>query len=179
MKVLLRKDSGLRSLSDEAEVAADAVADDVLLSVVRDIDRGSLGRGLPTLPKALPPPPPLSACLQSDPPEIPPKSEEIRKHLSPAATRDTILLSAKDENGTGSGVVQVEAAPRLPPRRDPSAEEDAAAVPRVPPKPKKRKENKKAKSRSHVKRPALQPVPEDAPVVPEPPLPPVQRVKER
>ena len=179
VKVLLRKDSGLRSLSDEAEVTADAVADDVLLSVVRDIDRGSLDRGLPTLPKAPPPPPPLSACLQSDPPEIPPKSEEIRKHLSPAATRDTIHLSAKDENGTGSGVVQVEAAPRLPPRRDPSAEEDAAAVPRVPPKPKKRKENKKAKSRSHVKRPALQPVPEDAPVEPEPPLPPVQRVKER
>ena len=89
------------------------------------------------------------------------------------------LLSAKDENGIGSGVVEAEAAPRLPPRRDPSAEDDAAAVPRVPPKPKKRKESKKAKSsRSHVKRPALQPVPEDAPVEPEPPLPPVQRVKE-
>ena len=93
VKVLLRKDSGLRS--EKAEVAADvdAVTDDVLLSVVRDIDRGSLGRGLLTLPTAPPPPPPLSASLQSDPPEVPPKSEEIRKHLSSGATRDTIVYS--------------------------------------------------------------------------------------
>ena len=49
VKVLLRKDSGLRSSFDEAEVT-DAVDDDVLLSVIRDIDRGSLGRGLPAPP---------------------------------------------------------------------------------------------------------------------------------
>ena len=78
----------------------------------------------------------------------------------------------------------MEAAPKLPPRRGPVVEDDAAAaaVPRVPPKPKpkkKKKESKRASGRPApktrtVKRPALQPVPEDAPVEP---LPPVQRVK--
>lgn len=71
----------------------------------------------------------------------------------------------------------MEAAPKLPPRQGATAEDDAV-VPRVPPK--KKKANKKASGRSahkprSVKRPALQPVPEDGPVEP---LPlPVQRVK--
>jgi len=67
----------------------------------------------------------------------------------------------------------------LPPRQGATAEDDAA-VPRLPPK--KRKANKKASGRSahkprSVKRPALQPVPEDGPVEPLPLPPPVQRVK--
>ena len=84
VKVLLRKDSGLRSSLDEAE-ATDAADDDVLLSVIRDIDRGSLGRGLPALPAAPPPPPPLSASPKIDPPEVPPKSSGVRKQASSGA----------------------------------------------------------------------------------------------
>ena len=77
----------------------------------------------------------------------------------------------------------MEAAPKLPPRRGPVVEDDAAAVPRVPPKPKPKKKKKEESKRTSgrpapktrtVKRPALQPVPEDALVEP---LPPVQRVK--
>ena len=69
---------------DEAE-ATDAADDDVLLSVIRDIDRGSLGRGLPALPAAPPPPPPLSASPKIDPPEVPPKSSGVRKQASSGA----------------------------------------------------------------------------------------------
>ena len=56
MKVLLRKDSSL----DEANEADDAV----LLSVLRDIDRGGFGSGH-DLPAAPPPPPPPSASARS------------------------------------------------------------------------------------------------------------------
>ena len=72
----------------------------------------------------------------------------------------------------------MEAAPKLPPRQVPVLEDDVAVL-RFPPKHKKKKASKKAGGRSmtkpgSLKRPALQPVPEDAPVEP---LPPVQRVK--
>ena len=92
VKVLLRKDSGLRLSVDGAEVTGAADDDDdVLLSVIRDIDRGSFGRGLPALPAAPPPPPPLSASPKRDPPEVPPKSWEVRKHHISGALRDTIV----------------------------------------------------------------------------------------
>ena len=87
VKVLLRKDSGLRSSFDEAEVT-DAVDDDVLLSVIRDIDRGSLGRGLPAPPAAPPPPPPLSASPKREPPEVPPKSWEVSKQAASGIPRE-------------------------------------------------------------------------------------------
>ena len=88
--MLLRKESGLRSSLDEAGVA-DEADDDVLLSLIRDIDRGTVGHGLPAPPTAPPPPPPLSASSKSEPPEVPPKSREVCKQFTSGGMRDAIV----------------------------------------------------------------------------------------